>query len=130
MLERVFLGFTAAAFVLYGALCLFRPETLSDAAGIGIGDAVADVEIRAMYGGLEIAVGLLALAGLVRRELAPAALLALLFVFAGLALGRGFGMLLESEHGAYNRVAFAFEIVSAGIAGYLVNSGTSAKVRR
>lgn len=115
-LTRLFLGFTALAFAGYGAACLVAPEIVADAAGLGLASDVARAEVRAMYGGLQIAVGALAAAALLRPALQPGVLLALAFVFAGLAGGRLVGLAVEAAPGAYNAGAFAYELVSAGLA--------------
>ena len=79
---------------------------------------VARVEVRAMYGGLPIAVGLLSLAGL-SAGFRRTAIGALTFLFIGLALGRGYGMIVDSMPGQYNQIAVSYELVSAAIAGFL-----------
>lgn len=115
-LTRIFLGFTGLAFAGYGVVCLVSPDVVADAAQLGLASDVARAEVRAMYGGLQIAVGGLALAGLLRPALRPGALLALACVFAGLAGGRLVGLVVESAPGAYNGAAFAYEAVSAVLA--------------
>lgn len=118
LLERIFLAFTGLAFFVYGAVCLFRPETLADVAQFELASDVARVEVRAMYGGLPIAVGLLSLAGL-SAGFRRTAIGALTFLFIGLALGRGYGMIVDSMPGQYNQIAVSYELVSAAIAGFL-----------
>ena len=118
LLERIFLAFTGFAFLVYGAFCLFRPETLVEVAQFDLSSDVARVEVRAMYGGLQMAIGLLSFAGLgsgFRRT----AIGALTFLFIGLAVGRGYGMLVDSMPGQYNQIAIGYELVSAAIAGFL-----------
>lgn len=113
---RLFLGFTALAFAGYGVACLVSPDVVADAAGLGLASDVARAEARAMYGGLQIAVGALAAAALLRPALRSAALLALAFVFVGLAGGRLVGLLVEPAPGAYNGAAFVYEALSAALA--------------
>jgi hypothetical protein len=120
LLERIFLVFTGLGFLAYGSMCLVRPETLVDAAGFTLTSDVARVEVQAMYGGLQIAVGLLALAGL-QDGFRHVAIATLTFLFVGLAIGRGYGMFLSDFPGAYNQFAIGYEIVSAAIAAYLLS---------
>ncbi len=60
MAARIFLGITAAVFIGYGLVCLASPEVVANATGMNLATSTASVEVRAMYGGLQTAVGLLA----------------------------------------------------------------------
>ena len=115
MFAKIFLGLTGAAFGLYGLMCLFVPETLAENAGFGLESDVALTETRAMYGGLQTAVGVLTLAAALRPALQPAVLMTLVALFAGLAGGRLVGIVLEPAPGAYNFLAFGYESASLAI---------------
>ena len=112
---RIFLGFNALIFVGYGLVCLAAPSVVADQTGMQLATGVASVEVRAMYGGLQTAVGLLCLAGAARPLLQPGVLLALTFLFFGLASGRMLGIAVEPEPGSYNILALVFETMFAGI---------------
>ena len=129
MFAKIFLGFTGALFALYGLMCLFVPETLAEYAGFGLDSDVAVTETRAMYGGLQTAIGVLALAAVLRPALQPAVLMALVALFTGLAGGRLVGIVLESAPGAYNFGAFGYEAVSLAICWALWQRSPSAAVR-
>ena len=73
-----------------------------------------------MYGGLQTAVGLLALVGMLRDELRAPMLLCLGVLFFGLASGRLLGILVEPDPGSYNFVAFGYELCSAGVSFWLL----------
>lgn len=109
MATKIFLGANAALFIVYGLMCLASPEIVAEQTGMQLTTGVASAEVRAMYGGLQTAVGLLALLGFMRAGLQPAVLLALVFVFFGLASGRVIGIVLDPDPGVYNFAAFAFE---------------------
>ena len=85
---RIFLALCAALWLPYGLLCLANPGSLAEAAGVVATSATGTIELRAMYGGLQAAVGALALLGALRPAFAPHALLALGALAAGLALAR------------------------------------------
>jgi hypothetical protein len=85
---RIFLALCAVLWLPYGLLCLVDPGSLADAAGVAAASATGTIELRAMYGGLQAAVGALALAGAVRPALATHALLALGTLAAGLGVAR------------------------------------------
>jgi hypothetical protein len=121
MFAKVFLGISTIAFVGYGLMCLAQPSVVADATGMQLLTGTAVVEVRAMYGGLQIAVGLLALLGLLRADLETQVLVALGLLFFGLASGRLVGIAIDADPGTYNFAAFAFEAVSAGCAMALVS---------
>jgi hypothetical protein len=116
MPSKIFLAAMGLVFAGYGLMCLFVPGTVADATGMGLTSEVAEAEVRAMYGGLQFAVGALALSGAVRPELERTALISLCFLFAGLAGGRLFAILLASDPGGYNYAACAFEAASLAVA--------------
>jgi len=112
MAIKIFLGLSVAIWLPYGLFCFFQPGFLEGAAGLGLGSVTAETEVRAMYGGLQAAIGLLALAGLRKPELAKSALLALAFLSAGLATARLGGAAMAGDTTSYTLGAIGFEIVS------------------
>ena len=112
---RIFLGFNALIFIGYGLLCLASPSVVADQTGMQLATGVASIEVRAMYGGLQTAVGLLCLAGAARPALQPGVLLAMAFLFFGLASGRMFGIAVDADPGSYNILALVFETIFAAI---------------
>jgi hypothetical protein len=123
MAIKIFLGLNALIFVGYGLYCLAVPSVIADQTGMQLATGVATTEVRAMYGGLQTAIGLLALAGILRPAVQPAALLVLAFLLFGLASGRMVGIVLDTDPGTYNFAAVAFEATFAAIAaGLLVKS--------
>jgi hypothetical protein len=113
---KAYLGFLAALFVGYGLACLASPSILADATGMQFPTGTATVEVRAMYGGLQTAVGLLALLGLLREGLRAPMLLCLGVILFGLASGRLIGIAVDADPGSYNYVAVVFEGISAAAA--------------
>ena len=71
--------------------------------------ATGTIELRAMYGGLQIAVGLLALAGALRAAFAQHALVALGVVSAGLGITRLGAAAISGEFASYTVMALALE---------------------
>ena len=94
MAIKIFLGLNAFVFIGYGIACLVSPAIVAEAAGLQPTTGDGTVELRAMYGGLQAAVGMLALAALLRAELQRPVLLVLAFLFFGLASARMIGALL------------------------------------
>jgi hypothetical protein len=106
---RIFLALCAVLWLPYGLMCLVNPGSLADAAGVVATSATGTVELRAMYGGLQAAVGALALAGAVRPALAPHALLALGALSAGLGISRLASAALAGAFESYTLGALGFE---------------------
>jgi hypothetical protein len=106
---RIFLGACALLWLPYGLACLANPGSLAESAGVAATSATGTVELRAMYGGLQAAVGALALAGALRPALAPHALLALGALAGGLALARTASALIAGSLESYTLGALALE---------------------
>ena len=125
MPASVFLGITALALGAYGLMCLVQPSIVAEATGMQLLTGTATVEVRAMYGGLQIGIGLLALLGALRAELRGPVLISMCLLFFGIASGRLVGIAIESDPGAYNFAALGYELASAAIAGALIAAGAS-----
>ena len=124
---QIFLVLSALIWLPYGIYCFFVPESLAGSAGLGAMTATGTTELRAMYGGLQTAIGLLALLGILRPGMQAAVLLALGFLFVGLASGRMLGILVDPEPGIYNIGAFAFEALFGVLAVMLLSRTASAR---
>lgn len=126
-MTKIFLGFSALAWAGYGAFCFFQPGYLSEAAGVAAASRTGLVELRAMYGGLQIAIGILAAVGLAHRAFERPALVALGFLCAGLGASRTIAAALEAEASAYTVFAILFELASAAIAARLLTVDNAAR---
>ena len=127
MATRVFLAINAALFIVYGLMCLASPGIVAEQTGMQIATGDASAEMRAMYGGLQTALGLLALAAVLRPELTRAVLLAFVFLFFGLASGRLVGIVIDAGVGSYNFAAFGFEVLFGALSALLlVRTSTAA----
>lgn len=120
MSARIFLAVVAVAFAPYGILCALNPELLGPFAGVAATSATGTIELRAMYGGLQTAFGLLAFAAVWRPSWVHAALLATAFACAGLGVVRLLGAIAASDFSGYTTTALAFELGSAAIAALLL----------
>ena len=90
--------------------------TVEAAAGITIASPVGSTEVRAMYGGLQMAIGVMALAALRRPALVRPTLLCLAFLITGLAVSRLLGAMIDGSFGQYTTGAIVFEALTAGCA--------------
>jgi hypothetical protein len=100
----------------YGVFCFFQPGYLDEAAGLVARSATASTEIRAMYGGLQAAIGCFTLTALVRPALERSALLMLAFLCSGLAVARLGGLVADGGFSGYTAGGLGFEILNASLA--------------
>ena len=119
---RAFLGFQVLVWLPYGLLCFFQPTSLADYASVTAGSATATTEIRAMYGGLQTAIGALCGLALWRRELVRPSLVMLFCLCLGLATSRAAGLLLDGSGSGYTLGALTFEIGNTACAYALLSS--------
>ncbi|MCZ6829826.1 MAG: DUF4345 family protein [Gammaproteobacteria bacterium] len=112
MVARIFLGFQALLFIPYGLYCLVQPQMLSEVAGLTATTVTGVIELQAMYGGMQTAVGVLCALGAWVERYRGGALMALLFIFAGLAVPRVSLALIHGDFSAYSVFAMCFESLS------------------
>lgn len=109
MIAKMFLGLQVLLFIPYGLYCLVNPGMLAGGAGVTATSVTGTIELQAMYGGLQVAVGVMCLMGLLRRRFEEVALYALLFIFAGLAVVRVSLGLTRGDFSGYTVFAMSFE---------------------
>lgn len=118
---RLFLGINVLVWVPYGVYCFFAPGFLAEAAGVASLSPTGTTELRAMYGGLQIAIGVLCALGLFRAGWQEKALHALGILTLGLGSARLIGAALDGAFSQYTIGALVFEFGLAGIALLLAN---------
>ena len=123
VLTRVFLAANSLFWLPWGLINLIWPESwagdvIPNMDVYDLSSAVARTEVRAMYGGLQMAIGIFALLGAFRPRHRDSALLFFLLALTGLAACRLAGMIVEGEStylsfgttiapGKYNQVGLA-----------------------
>ncbi len=120
MAARIFLAFSALLWLPYGLFCFFQPSYLAEVAGVAAISPTGPIELRAMYGGLEAALGALSAVAVFRPQLLRPALVALAFLCSGLFLARLLGAGLGQEVSSYTALGLAFELISAALASWLL----------
>jgi hypothetical protein len=113
MALRLFLALNGLLWFLYGAFCFFAPERFSEIAGVGPTSTTGTIEIRAMYGGLEMGLGALTGAALILEHLRRPALLALAFLCSGLFPSRLAAAVTMSDFSDYTIGALILEFLLA-----------------
>lgn len=109
---RTFLAASATSWFGLGLWGFIAPESLISVVGVAVESRSGVVELRAMYGGLPMAVGALAAAGLFRPSLRRSALLTLAYLSAGLFMARLVGAAMVLEVTSFTATALLFEILS------------------
>jgi hypothetical protein len=123
VLTQVFLATNSLFWLPWGFINLIWPESWSGEVipnmdVYDLSSAVARTEVRAMYGGLQMAIGIFALIGAFRSKHRDSALLFFVLALTGLALCRLAGMIVEGQSsylsfsttippGQYNQVGLA-----------------------
>lgn len=110
-IARVFLALNGLVLAAYGIYCTFNPMILAEYTNMGLESGTAVTEVRAMYGGLQFTVGLYFLLCGLRKTMTANGLLVSLFVFAGLAGARAYGLTVDGEDNGYNFSAVIYETV-------------------
>lgn len=121
MAARVFLVVSALIWLPYGVYCFGSPASLADAAGVAYQSPTGSTELRAMYGGLQIALGALAALGALLSAWRRHALVALAFLTAGLGAARVAGLAIDGGISSYTAIALVFEWGSTVAAWWLLS---------
>lgn len=117
LFARILLALQALALVGLGLAYFIRPHEMANLSGMLLMAPAAITDVRAYYGGLQIGLGVFLLLAMSRLELIRGALMLLVLVYAGLALGRIGGLWLDGgTQQTFNLYALLIELVSAGLA--------------
>lgn len=120
-MDRLFLAVVALIFIAYGVACALDPNLPARLAGLRIASGDGYAEMSAMYGGLQVGVGLFCALGALRGRLRQPALLLLLLAIGPLAVLRAVGVLrTEDVVSVYSWGALGFEAAVTLIAALLL----------
>ncbi len=97
----------------YGIYLLLAPGALGEIAAISAASPTGTTELRAMYGGLQAALGVLCATALGLEGMRNPALTTLLFLATGLATARLYGLSADGGLSVYTGFAIVFEILTA-----------------
>lgn len=116
-LAKILLWVSALTFVGYGLLCAIRPELAAGFAGLGLTNADARIEMGAMYGGLQIGIGLFCVLAAVDGRYRLPGLIVLALLVGGLATMRSYGLASATDPVTlYTTGAVSFELLITVIA--------------
>lgn len=111
---RWFLILNGLAFLLYGGYCIYNPQLVADLT-VMTASTKALTEIRAMYGGLQFALGAFFIAMARQPSRIETAMIAAAACFVGLSSTRLTGILISGGDD-YNTPAAVYEGVMAALA--------------
>ncbi|MEO1936212.1 MAG: DUF4345 family protein [Myxococcales bacterium] len=120
MFERGFLILMTLVWLPYGAMCFIDPGLLAESSGVVATTPTATTEIRAMYGGLQAAIGALALLAAIKSHLAKSALIALAMLSGGLLTARLIGLAMDGGYTGYTGMAIGLEVFICTVSSVLL----------
>jgi hypothetical protein len=129
-MARAYLIIAGLMWVLYGIYLLVMPQALAATAGVAATTLTGVIELRAMYGGLEMAVGAFALSAAVLPGMLRSGLLAMGLACAGLGLTRLGSAAAAGEFSTYTRQGLALELTLTALALWLFLRQARAAPRR
>ncbi len=119
-LTRIFLLVQAVIFGLFGLYAFFNPNVIMDVLGAPSISRQGIYEIRSVYGGVSMAIGVLSFAGFLKASMVRPALYFILTYTGGYAFARFAALPLDGMPSAKMMVFIGFEVISAFIAIYLI----------
>jgi Domain of unknown function (DUF4345) len=118
MLAMLSLWLGGLSLLAFGLAFVIDPLATMGMAGIQLDGPVAATELRAFYGGLEVALGALLIACALKHDWRRAGLLLSLVVFAGIGLGRALGLLIAHTPTAFLWTALGTELGLAALSAF------------
>ncbi len=118
-MARAYLVIAGLMWLAYGVYLLAVPQALAATAGVAATNLTGVIELRAMYGGLEMAVGTFALICAFGAGLLRSGLLGMGLACAGLGVTRLVSALAAGEFSTYTRQGLALELTLTALAVWL-----------
>ncbi len=116
----------AAVFLGIGAASVFAPTVVADFVNIKLEDALARFDFRAVYGGLQLGLGLWIGVAALRKAWRLPALNLTALALGGLLLGRALALALDAESPG----PIGFGIMGLEVAGLAVTAFAMVRLRR
>jgi len=115
MYQRIILGISAMVFIGIGVAFLVTPQSLLPRVNINATPGTALTDVRAVYGGLDLGIGLFLAFCFVRGQLRTG-LVACVFTLGGLSCGRILGIGLNREQDMITYYLLAAEVLGVAMA--------------
>ena len=111
MINKVFLLFTAIMYGWLGGWALFDPMSYVDDVGLSINSNLGSAEIRSVYGGINLLIGLFSLIAIFKPKHQEIFFKVLIFIISGILLGRVVTLIYGEFTSAFLIGFTAFEVV-------------------
>ena len=111
MIIKIFLLITAVIYGGLGGWALLDPVSFVDEVGLTINSNLGSSEIRSVYGGINLLIGLFAFAVLFQSKHEELFMKILIFVILGILLGRAVSLIFGELNSAFLWGFTAFELV-------------------
>ena len=111
MITKIFLFITAVIYGGLGGWALVEPSSFVEHVGLTINSNVGFAEIRSLYGGINLLIGLFALAAIFQSKHEELFMKILIFVIIGILLGRIVSFAFGELDSAFLWYFIAFELV-------------------
>ena len=111
MINKVFLLFTAIMYGWLGGWALFDPMSYVDDVGLSINSNLGSAEIRSVYGGINLLIGLFSLIAIFKTKHQEIFFKVLIFIISGILLGRVVTLIYGEFTSAFLIGFTAFEVV-------------------
>ncbi|HBG31211.1 DUF4345 family protein [Candidatus Macondimonas diazotrophica] len=112
-LQRLILLITGAVFAGFSLLCLLYPDLLTRMTGILAPTLTSQIELQAVYGGLQLGLGVLLLICGIVPKWSRLGTWVLVAMVGGLALARGAGVAAHGWDSFYTGSALIYESLTA-----------------
>ena len=111
MITKIFLFITAVIYGGLGGWALIEPSSFVESVGLTINSNLGSAEIRSVYGGINLLIGLFALAAIFQSKHEELFMKILIFVIIGILLGRIVSFAFGEVDSAFLWYFIAFELV-------------------
>ena len=111
IITRIFLVITAIIYGGLGGWALIDPVSFVNEVGLTINSSLGSSEIRSVYGGINLLIGLFALATVFQNKHEELFMKILIFIIIGILLGRVVSLIFGELNSAFLWSFVAFELV-------------------
>tara|TARA_B100000287_G_scaffold429969_1_gene484321 strand:+ start:840 stop:1229 length:390 start_codon:yes stop_codon:yes gene_type:complete len=111
IITRIFLVITAIIYGGLGGWALIDPVSFVNEVGLTINSSLGSSEIRSVYGGINLLIGLFALATVFQNKHEELFMKVLIFIIIGILLGRVVSLIFGELNSAFLWSFVAFELV-------------------
>ena len=111
MIIKIFLFITAVIYGGLGGWALIEPSSFVEHVGLSINSNVGFAEIRSLYGGINLLIGLFALAAIFQSKHEELFMKILMFILIGILLGRIVSFAFGELDSSFLWGFIAFELV-------------------